>query len=461
MATYEDLLKTCSNQQQIINELSQKLKDLEARQINYGQFQITTKLNGKPRITLPMGEPESIQTFSSDVEFCTDEEELEKEFPEIQNNKKKRKRTLIKTPPEPYKDGKEKKIEHKLKKPPLPPPINVSNVHDFKLLRDAVLDTANDQVQFKAQSNSDIKITTKSEEDYRKIKSMLNDLKLKDTEENPNTFGKLEYHTYQLKNERPYRVVIRGLPATLNPSDIKAAIEEKGHQVKNVLNIYKKSTIDGNKVVKHFPLFYVDISQKDNNKDIFNITELLNCVVKMEPTKKVRGIPQCTNCQQLGHTKNFCMRRARCVKCAGAHHYKECKKQPGTAPTCALCNQKGHTANYKGCEVYQKKLKAQNPEKITVARRLQDKPAVQQQTDEPSTSGLTYAQASQKPIAKQNQDNKQDKTSKEPTISDLMRTLSQYQNDIKQSLCQLADRVEKLENIFNAQGKQVNKKQNV
>jgi len=30
-----------------------------------------------------------------------------------------------------------------------------------------------------------------------------------------------------------------------------------------------------------------------------------------------REIPQCINCQSYGHTKSFCFRRAKCVKCAG------------------------------------------------------------------------------------------------------------------------------------------------
>lgn len=134
-------------------------------------------------------------------------------------------------------------------------------------------------------------------------------------------------------------------------------------------------TKDGVKVRKDFPLFYVDLRQKDNNKEVYNIKTVAYCTVKVEPPKRNKDIPQCTNCQQLGHTKRFCFRQSKCVKCAENHHTKQCKKQISTAPTCALCQQK-HTANYKGCTVYQKKLKSQQNIKTNVIQRVQktDKP---------------------------------------------------------------------------------------
>lgn len=34
--------------------------------------------------------------------------------------------------------------------------------------------------------------------------------------------------------------------------------------------------------------------------------------------------------------------------------------------TCALCRKEEHPANYKGCEIYQEKIKAQEPKQKTV-----------------------------------------------------------------------------------------------
>ncbi|KAL3274000.1 hypothetical protein HHI36_015418 [Cryptolaemus montrouzieri] len=50
-------------------------------------------------------------------------------------------------------------------------------------------------------------------------------------------------------------------------------------------------------------------------------------MIKVEPPKKNNSIPQCANCQQLGHTKNIWNRESRCVKCAGKHNTDECEKQ--------------------------------------------------------------------------------------------------------------------------------------
>jgi hypothetical protein len=228
-----------------------------------------------------------------------------------------------------------------------------------------------------------------------------------------------------------------------------------GHDVALVTNVFKLTNNNGIKDKKPFPLFYVDIKQKENNKEVFNIRYLLHCRVTIEPPKKYRGIPQCTNCQQLGHTKSFCNRQATCVKCAGDHHSKQCTKHLQSDPTCALCKEKGHTANYKGCPVYQKKLKAQQPKKITVVQRLQNKSAKQQTAIIPTTSGLSYAQVIKTSDDIQKQDKKQNKANNEPTIGDVMKMLSQLQTDIMQNLGQLANRVEKLENKSKPLKKQV------
>lgn len=395
------------------------------------------------------------------TEYFTDEDELEIELAEVQSTKTQKKRKLDNTltPPQTNKDTPQKQQSAE-KKIPLPPPINISNIRDFNVLRNKVLNAVKKPTQFKALSNSDIKITTSDENDYRSVKRLLQALKEEEGNASNSPFYKLEYHTFQLKSERWYRFVIRGLPSSTSHHEIKTAVEEEGHEVASIINIYKKSTINGEKVIKYFPLFYVDILQKENNKEVFNIKELLHCKITIEPPKKARGIPQCTNCQQLGHTKNFCSRQARCVKCAGNHHTTQCRKQSGSAPTCALCNQKGHTANYRGCEVYQRKLKSQQPKNTTVVQRLQKIPVKKQEQVKPSTTGLSYAQVSKKSLDKQTKNKTQETVTNEPTLTDMMLLLSQFQTEIKQSISQLARRVDKLEHKSKPPNKQVKKKNN-
>lgn len=64
----------------------------------------------------------------------------------------------------------------------------------------------------------------------------------------------------------------------------------------------------------------------------------------------IKSTAQCLNCWSYGHTKTYCMRPSRCIKCTEIHPPKECRKLDEDAPTCVNC--KGaHTANYRGCPV--------------------------------------------------------------------------------------------------------------
>lgn len=179
----------------------------------------------------------------------------------------------------------------------------------------------------------------------------------------------------------------------------------------------------------------------------------------MSLQKKARGIPQCINCQQLGHTKNFCNKQARCVKCAGNHHTKDCRKERNSTPTCVLCSQKGHTANYKGCSVYQNKLKAQQSKKETVVQRLK-KATKPQESVKPSTSGLTYAQITKMSADKQTQGKTQTTGNNEPNITDMMLMLREFQTEMRNNFSQLANRVKQLEKAAKPSNKQAKKNKN-
>lgn len=97
------------------------------------------------------------------------------------------------------------------------------------------------------------------------------------------------------------------------------------------------------------PIIAVELSKDDKAKDIFNLTRLLYCVITVEPRRKNSDTPQCTNCQRIGHTKNYCHLPPRCVKCTKNHHYSQCTiKKDINKPACVNCGGE-HTANYRGC----------------------------------------------------------------------------------------------------------------
>lgn len=157
-------------------------------------------------------------------------------------------------------------------------------------------------------------------------------------------------YTFRPKSERGFKVVLRNMHHSTDQEEIKKELNEKGHKVLNITNIIQRST------KKPLPLFFIELQASDNNKDIYNINKLMNCIVIFEAPHHKRTISQCTKCQKYGHTKNYCTRDPVCVKCAGRHLTIECKNQIKEVK-CALCGGK-HTANYKGCEIY-KALKMQ------------------------------------------------------------------------------------------------------
>ena len=169
----------------------------------------------------------------------------------------------------------------------------------------------------------------------------------------PNTFRKVTkslkeknagYHTYQLKADKSYKVVIRGLHPKTNTDNISEKLVKIGHQVRSINNINKYDT------KQPLPLFLIEIKPKINNKDIYDIKKLLNIIVTVEPSRHKKDIPQCIRFQQYGHTKNYCNRTPACVKCAKTHLTIHC---PSTGKIeevkCYNCNGK-HPASYKGCE---------------------------------------------------------------------------------------------------------------
>jgi hypothetical protein len=108
-------------------------------------------------------------------------------------------------------------------------------------------------------------------------------------------------------------------------------------------------------------MFIVELAPQDNNKDVYKLKSILNCRVVVEPPRPVHDIPQCGNCQRYGHTKKYCHRKPKCIKCAGDHPSAKCQnKFLGNKVKCTLCEGQ-HPANYKGCKVYKDLQKRTTP----------------------------------------------------------------------------------------------------
>lgn len=226
---------------------------------------------------------------------------------------------------------------------PKPPPLFIYGVLDMRPLTTLLETHAKDAYQSKLIGGSQVKLQIKDVETYQKIVKLLQE-------------KKTEFHTYQQKADKNYKVVIKDLHHTTDIEDLKTEINKLGHKVTRITNI--KHRVSKNPL----PLFFVEIEQGPNNKSIYDVMFLCHSRVKIEPPRFKREVPQCVNCQRYGHTRSYCHRRARCVKCAGDHLTTLCawKDKENENVKCVLCGQ-NHPANYKGCSVYQEILQRKFP----------------------------------------------------------------------------------------------------
>ncbi|KAE9538150.1 hypothetical protein AGLY_006122 [Aphis glycines] len=228
----------------------------------------------------------------------------------------------------------------------LPPPIIVKGIKDFVSLRSELIDLVGpENFTFKSSINN-LKILTKNPETYRAIIHFLQG-------------AEAEFHTYQMQEDKAYRIVIRNLHPTTNTAEIRTALEEIGFQVRQITNVLHKTT------KLNLPIFFVDLEPSELNKDIFHINHILHTKVKIEEPYKKRDLVQCQNCQEYGHTKTYCAHTPRCVRCAEHHITSECLKPRNLPAKCALC-QGEHPANYKGCQIHKELQRRRNPNSRTI-----------------------------------------------------------------------------------------------
>lgn len=215
---------------------------------------------------------------------------------------------------------------------PAPPPIFVSNIDDFIKLRTDLINLIGTQNFSFKSTMKNLKIATIDSDTYRKVIRYLND-------------KQHEYHTYQAREDRAFRIVVRNLHPSTPTSEIGIAITEIGFTVRNVSNVLHKTT------KKPLPLFFVDLDPAEINNDIFHLKNLLHTKIIIEEPHKRRELIQCTNCQDYGHSKSYCAHPPRCVRCVGYHLTSACTQPKDQPPICTLCGG-NHTASYRGCSTH-------------------------------------------------------------------------------------------------------------
>lgn len=124
-----------------------------------------------------------------------------------------------------------------------PPPIFVNGVEQLKPLKDLLDSIAENEYTLKVLPNNSVKIQPNQSENYV---SIVEQLKVKKT----------QFHTYQQKEEKNYKVVLRNMHPSVDKKELSVAIEEYDHKVVSITNVLQKTTKNP------LPLFFVEIKTK-------------------------------------------------------------------------------------------------------------------------------------------------------------------------------------------------------
>jgi len=132
-----------------------------------------------------------------------------------------------------------------------------------------------------------VKLSAQSSESYRSVIKFLQQ-------------NKTDFHTYYIKKDRPYRIVLKNLHHTTPLEEIKNELISLGHTLRNITNVLQRHT--------KLPLliFFIDLEPALNNKDIFEIKFLHYTKIKIEEPCANKQTIQCLRCLGFGHIKSYC-----------------------------------------------------------------------------------------------------------------------------------------------------------
>lgn len=298
------------------------------------------------------------------------------------------------------------------------PPIFVHGVNNIKPLIELLNTLAKDNYETKLISGSQVKIQLKSTEKYNVV---ITELKKRNT----------EFHSFQCKEDKPFKVIIKNLHHTTDIDELTEEISHHGHEVTRITNMLNRQTKNP------LPMFIVDLKQSPNNKKIYNIEFLMNSKIVIEPPYHKREIVQCKNCQRYGHTKQYCCRIPRCVKCTGDHHTSQCnRKDKCKEVKCVNC-EGNHPANYKGCtirkEIQKRKFPPLRPKTNQEAKEAPTQATASNLPSNPVEKERSYAQAVKANTQKEQQ-NLDEFQKNQPVLTHLITKMEQMMTVIMESM---------------------------
>ena len=137
----------------------------------------------------------------------------------------------------------------------------MAGFENIKPLKELLVTVAGGDFELKVLNGTQVKTQPKSTEKYAAIIKALAE---KHT----------EFHTYQPKEDKSFRAVLRGMHYSTDIRDLKTELESLGHTVVKIFNIKQ------NRINIPLSLFSVNLEPSGNNKDIYQIlTNLLTYIL--------------------------------------------------------------------------------------------------------------------------------------------------------------------------------------
>lgn len=177
------------------------------------------------------------------------------------------------------------------------------------------------------------KILCNSVEDYNKVQSYLQKCNY-------------EYYTHDKPGERPYRVVLRGLPL-VDTKELLPLLKSECDLDAQAVHVIKRKV---DSATQSDALYLVQFQKGYTNlKKLHEIKYIGNLVVKWQAYRNNRAdVTQCMNCLHHGHGTRNCHLKSRCNSCGAAHSTENCPEKAKPAKRCANCNG-AHPATDRSC----------------------------------------------------------------------------------------------------------------
>ncbi|KAL4119521.1 hypothetical protein QTP88_012327 [Uroleucon formosanum] len=157
---------------------------------------------------------------------------------------------------------------------PKPPPIFIQAQLNFNNFCIKIKELT-DSTGFDCKSSTNkLRLQTYSADSYRTVINYLKE-------------NNVSFHSYQSKELKAFRAVIRNLHPTTDLSFIKKELLDSGFTTRNIMPVFHKLT------KTPLPIFFIDLEPGPTNADIFKITSLCYTIVKIELAHPKRDIPQC------------------------------------------------------------------------------------------------------------------------------------------------------------------------